>query len=171
MRPSAASPRDPDQPRLDLKIEFRHPGRVPVDRALLLRVAERVVANEGLSGPLRLSLHLLDDAALRRANRDRRGIDTETDVLSFPLLDELQSARVGFALPPGEPRHLGDVLISYDRARAQAAEYGHSLEREMCYLLAHGLLHLLGYDHQQQGEQRIMRRKEEAALIALGLSR
>ena len=92
-------------------------------------------------------------------------------MLSFPLLDEFQTSDSGFALPPGEPRHLGDVLISYERARAQAAAYGHSVERELCYLLAHGVLHLLGYDHRRPKERRAMREREEAALRPLGLAR
>ena len=130
-----------------------------------------MVAEEGLGGPLVLGIHLLDDVRLRRANRELRGVDAETDVLSFPLLSELQASASGFALPPGEPRHLGDVLISFERARAQAAEYGHSVERELCYLLAHGVLHLLGYDHLQPNERRAMREREEAALQPLGLTR
>jgi probable rRNA maturation factor len=130
-----------------------------------------VIAAEGLAGPLVLGVHLLDDVGLRQANRELRGLDSETDVLSFPLLSELQTSAPSFALPPGEPRHLGDVLISFERARAQAAEYGHSVERELCYLLAHGVLHLLGHDHVQPTERRAMREREEAALRPLGLTR
>jgi probable rRNA maturation factor len=134
-------------------------------------VARRVIAAEALAGPLVLGLHLLDDAALREANRRLRGVDAATDVLSFPLLSRLQTSESGFALPPGEPRHLGDVLISVERARVQAAEYGHSLDRELCYLLAHGVLHLLGYDHVRPSERRAMRQREEAALRPFGLTR
>jgi probable rRNA maturation factor len=74
-------------------------------------------------------------------------------------------------LPPDEPRLLGDVLISYERAVVQAGEYGHSLDRELCYLLVHGVLHVLGYDHLEDEERRQMRAREEAALGALGLIR
>jgi probable rRNA maturation factor len=144
--------------------------RAPLPRGLLQRVARRVVAAERLTGRLVLGLHLLDDEALRTANRSQRGLDATTDVLSFPLLPELQPSG-DFVLPPDEPRHLGDVLISYPRARQQAAEYGHSVEREICYLLAHGILHLLGYDHQEEAERLIMRQHEEAALAPLGLGR
>jgi probable rRNA maturation factor len=118
-----------------------------------------------------LSIALVDDAAIRTMNREQRGIDQATDVLSFPLLEHLQSAGEGFALPPDAPRHLGDVVISYERAAAQAAEYDHSFNREVCYLLAHGVLHLLGYDHVEEREQVAMRAREEAALAPLGLTR
>ena len=91
--------------------------------------------------------------------------------LSFPLLPDLQPEAPEFVLPPDAPRHVGDVLISYERAVAQAAEYGHSVEREVCYLLAHGILHLLGHDHQEEAERARMREREEAALRPLGLTR
>ena len=154
-----------------LTLELANRARAPVDGRLLRRVARRVLAAEPLDGPLRLSIHLLDDAALRTVNRERRGVDAATDVLSFPLLPRLQTGEDSFALPPNEPRHLGDVLISYERAVAQAANYGHSVEREVCYLLVHGVLHLLGYDHQEATERRVMREREEAALGPLGLGR
>lgn len=150
---------------------MRNAVRAPVRRALLLRVARRVVAAEGLSGPLLLAIYLVDDETQRRINREQRGIDATTDVLSFPLLSELQTGTVEFALPPDEPRHLGEVVISYPRVREQAEAFGHGEERELCYLLAHGVLHVLGYDHVEPEEQRRMRAREEAALAPLGLTR
>jgi probable rRNA maturation factor len=156
---------------LSLRLEFRDSVGGTIPRTLIARVARRVLAAEGLCEPLRLAVHLLDDDALRTANREQRGIDAPTDVLSFPLLPQLQSSGDGFTLPPDEPRHLGDVLISLERATAQAAEYGHSVEREVCYLLVHGVLHLLGYDHEAASERQMMRAREEAALLPLGLGR
>jgi probable rRNA maturation factor len=130
-----------------------------------------VVAAEDLDGPFRIEVHLLDDAGLRRVNREQRGVDAATDVLSFPLVSQLQPVGSDFALPPAEPSHLGEVLISFERARSQAAQYGHALQRELCYLLAHGVLHLLGYDHILEEERQRMRAREEAALKSLGLAR
>ncbi len=72
-----------------------------------------------------------------------------------------------FVTPPGQPRHLGDVVISFPRAAEQAVEYGHSLRRELAYLAVHGALHLLGYDHETEAEREVMRRKEEAALAEI----
>jgi probable rRNA maturation factor len=163
--------RPPAGARLHLRIALVDESGVPLDHHLLRRVARRVVAGEGLRGPYDLSIRLTDDCALRVANRAHRGLDRPTDVLSFPLLPRFQQGDSGFVLPPDARQHLGDVLISVERARAQAAEYGHAFEREVCYLLAHGVLHLLGHDHEEQAERKVMREREEAALAAVGLFR
>jgi len=112
-----------------------------------------------------VSLHLVGDETIRSLNREHRARDTPTDVLSFPLYE------AGFALPPGEAVHLGDVVISYPRAVQQAHDYGHSVDREIGYLVAHGVLHVLGYDHEDEADQVLMRAKEEEALRPLGLTR
>jgi probable rRNA maturation factor len=112
-----------------------------------------------------VSLHLVSDSTIRELNASHRARDSVTDVLSFPLLAP------GFVVPEGEPTNLGDVVISYPRAVAQADEYGHSVEREVAYLVAHGVLHILGYDHEEESERERMRRKEEEALQPLGFTR
>ena len=112
-----------------------------------------------------LSLHLVGDATIQALNAEHRRKDSATDVLSFPLHEP------GFVLPPGEPVHLGDVVVSYPRAVEQADEYGHSVEREVAYLVAHGVLHVLGYDHEEEAERLVMRQKEEEALRPLGFTR
>ena len=108
---------------------------------------------------------MVGERAIRRLNRRFRDKDAATDVLSFPLRTE------GFVLPPDEPPHLGNVVLCYPVARRQAQEYGHSEAREVAYLFAHGLLHLLGYDHEQPEEQAVMREREESALAAVDLRR
>jgi probable rRNA maturation factor len=110
---------------------------------------------------------VVDDDTIRALNRAYRGKDRPTDVLSFPLDDGSGE----FVLPPGAPRHLGAIVVSLPRALEQAREYGHSPAREFGYLVTHGLLHLLGYDHEAPEEQRAMRAREEAALLAVGLAR
>jgi probable rRNA maturation factor len=112
-----------------------------------------------------LGLHLVDDESIQALNAEHRAKDAPTDVLSFPLLS------ADFVVPPGEPLHLGDVVVSYPRAVAQADEYGHSVDREVAYLVAHGVLHVLGYDHEVEHEQKLMRQKEEEALQPLGFTR
>jgi probable rRNA maturation factor len=154
-----------------LSVELRNAARAPVDRAIVRRVAIAVLAGAGASGRHRLSVHVVDDDAIRSVNCRQRGIDSPTDVLSFPLSSSQRAGAEAFALPPGEPNHLGDVLISYERVVAQANEYGHSVEREFYYLLAHGVLHLLGFDHQEESERREMRKREEQALAPLELTR
>ena len=113
-----------------------------------------------------IGIHLVGDRTIRELNSQHRAMDRATDVLSFPLHDGTD-----FALPPDEMVHLGDVVVSYPRAVEQASEFGHSVEREVAYLVAHGVLHVLGYDHEQEDQQRAMRAKEEEALEPLGLTR
>lgn len=151
---------------LDLRFHVRRKSGARPNRRALRAVCEAALAGEGVSGPLLLTITLTDDAEIQAINTRYRGIDRPTDVLSFPLMDES-----AFALPPGQPRELGDVIVSYPRAVQQAEEYGHSVERELAYLVVHGLLHILGHDHEDPAEQAIMRAREEAALAVAGLTR
>ncbi|HEV7663042.1 MAG TPA: rRNA maturation RNase YbeY [Chloroflexota bacterium] len=120
-------------------------------------------------GAFTVSLHLVTDASIQALNASHRATDAATDVLSFPLQDAHDPG--GFVLPPGQPVHLGDVVVSYPRAVQQAADYGHSIEREVAYLVAHGVLHVLGYDHEADAEREHMRYLEEEALRPLGFTR
>jgi probable rRNA maturation factor len=115
-----------------------------------------------------ISLHLVGNDTIRSLNHEHRGLDSHTDVLSFPLHDP---NGMRFVLPPGQPASLGDVVVSYPRALEQARDFGHSIDRELGYLVAHGVLHVLGYDHEEPAERRIMRQKEEEALAPLGFIR
>ena len=119
---------------------------------------------------------LTDNAGIHQINLDMRGIDNPTDVLSFPMfqltpgapptLDDVE-ADPGTGLVP-----LGDMVLSLERAEAQGAEYGHGAEREAAYLAVHSVLHLLGYDHLDEGPMKAqMREREEAILAALGITR
>lgn len=114
-----------------------------------------------------LSLSFVGDAAMRRLNREHRGKDRTTDVLSFPLFEP-------FAVPkrarPGEPELLlGDIIISVDVAVRQAAAYGATPQREIERLLIHGVLHLLGHDHEEPRERARMLREEKRLAAAIGL--
>jgi probable rRNA maturation factor len=108
-----------------------------------------------------VSLSLIDDAAMRALNREYRGKDAPTDVLSFPL-DGPKPA-------PSREALLGDVVISVETARRQAAGYDGTLQRELYRLLIHGLLHLLGHDHVRADERRVMEREERRLAAAIGL--
>ncbi len=115
-----------------------------------------------------VSLSFVGDAAMRRINREHRGKDRPTDVLSFPMY-------APFCVPkraaPGEPElMLGDIVISVDTAVRQAADYDASLEAEIERLLVHGVLHLLGHDHEAEGERRRMRREERRLAKRIGLA-
>lgn len=131
------------------------------------QIAQRALDEYGLPASTEVSVLFCDDEMIRELNKSWRGVDTATDVLSFPQLED----EAGFSCPPGEELLLGDIVISLDRAAAQAHEFGHSLEREILYLFVHGLLHLLGCDHVEEEERRAMRRREEELLASAGVPR
>lgn len=128
---------------------------------------ERGVAVPDPAGEVHLLL--TGDEEIRELNRQFRGIDRPTDVLSFPLWEPGSEP---WNLPgEQEPEPLGDIVISVETAARQAEEYGHSLQREVAFLFVHGLLHLWGFDHQTEEQREEMRALEEAALSSLGLVR
>lgn len=130
-----------------------------VRRRALVTLARRVLAAEGAPAPLKLSVVVTDDETVRELNRRYRGEDAPTDVLSFGLEPDDR-----FVAPPASPRQLGEVVIAYPTAARQAGESGHDIDAELAHLLVHGLLHLLGHDHQSPKEARAMRAREEALL-------
>ena len=107
----------------------------------------------------------VDNEQIREMNSAYRDKDSATDVLSFPMYEADE------AIEDEEEILLGDIVISLERAAEQAEEYGHSLEREVMYLIVHGLLHLAGYDHMEDDEKKEMRRREEELLTVIGASR
>lgn len=140
---------------------------------MILTVLETAWKLEGRTSSPEISVVLCDDERIRELNRTYRGIDRPTDVLSFSQTELGEGEEIiPVARVQGEGDFLlGDIVISLERAAAQAAEYGHSLFREVGYLAVHGLLHLLGYDHRTPAEREIMRQKEEAVLERLALLR
>lgn len=132
-----------------------------------IRNAFQILLNlEDVWEEVEIGLTFVDNVVIQRLNREYRGKDVPTDVLSFP-----QDDADGFFVPEGLPRILGDIVISLPRAAEQASEYGHSMEREVVYLAVHGLLHLLGYDHESLEEQSAMRQREEEVMARIGLGR
>jgi probable rRNA maturation factor len=111
-----------------------------------------------------VNIILVDNVKIREINREYRGVDRETDVISFALND----FEVTF---PWEREELGDIYISVEKALEQSREYGHSFDRELVYLAVHGLLHLLGYDHLEEAEKKEMRQEEEKIMAEVGLLR
>jgi probable rRNA maturation factor len=138
------------------------------DRPGIERLVRSLVERHLSPGEYTLGLHLVGDETIRELNHEHRAADVHTDVLSFPLHDP---SGMRFVLPPGQPVNLGDVVVSYPRVLAQAREYGHSVARELAYLVAHGVLHVLGYDHETATDQARMRQLEEEALRPLGFTR
>ena len=140
---------------------------------LLERLLAETAAAEGVDNGV-VSLTFTDDEGIRELNRRFRGVDAPTDVLSFPMReageDDPEAWLAGEAAYE-EEEPLGDIVISLPRALAQAEEYGHSAEREIGFLFVHGLLHLLGYDHDTEEREREMFSRQEAVLAKAGLVR
>jgi len=118
-------------------------------------------------------LSLVDDATIQELNRNYRSKDTPTDVLSFAMEETLdEEPEIFFDEEDGEPLPmLGDIIISVPTAKRQAEEYGHSLKREMAFLAVHGFLHLIGYDHMTEEDERDMFARQDAILEQIGLTR
>jgi len=145
-----------------------------VDKGLIQRVTCLALARDQWERPATLDVHIVDDDEMQQINVSRRGVDEATDVLSFPLFDLEPGEGIRqdfFVLPPDEQTHIGEVVISFPRVQAQAEESGHSTEREIAFLTVHGVLHLLGYDHETVPQRRRMRRREEEILTEVGLRR
>ena len=142
--------------------------------ALIRRTIRTALAEEGLTAPCEVDVLLTDDDGIHEINREMRQVDRPTDVLSFPefeltpgQLPGPEDADPGTGLIP-----LGDMVLSMERVSAQAKEYGHSKRRELSYLVTHSVLHLLGYDHLDEGPMKAqMRAREEAIMALLGLER
>jgi len=128
----------------------------------LTQVIEAVNKYMSTGDSAEVSVSFMDADEIRELNRDYRGKDAATDVLSFPVNDVLK-------MGPGRP--LGDIAICMDVARRQAREYGHSLERELAFLVAHGMLHLLGFDHENEEDEAKMRAAQDEILGQLGIHR
>ena len=143
----------------------------------LRRVIPAALEAERVGLPCEVDVLFTDDEGIHQINLEQREVDRPTDVLSFPMFEFAPGTPPGpedrDLLDPGSGLlPLGDMVFSVDRIRAQAAEFGHSEQRELCYLAVHSALHLLGYDHLDEGPQKKqMRAREEAILGALGITR
>lgn len=142
--------------------------------ALIRKVIRTALAAEGLELPCEVNVCITDDEGIHEVNREMREVDRSTDVLSFPMFDLVPGELPGEEdMDPGTGLiPLGDMMISLEHVEAQAKEYGHSRKRELAYLVTHSALHLLGYDHLDEGEEKArMRAREEAILAELGITR
>ncbi|MEN6350022.1 MAG: rRNA maturation RNase YbeY [Syntrophomonas sp.] len=136
---------------------------------VILNVVNTAAKQVKLAKNTELSIMIVDNSYIQELNFIYRAQNTPTDVLSFAM-NELGEDELDFDVP-GEVNVLGDIVISLERAANQCEEYGHSLERELGYLVVHGMLHLLGYDHENEEESREMRILEESIMQAVKLER
>lgn len=135
---------------------------------------------EGVKIPYQISLLFVDNKKIREINKENRNIDKVTDVLSFPMLDYEEDKvfkdmylnyEFDETFKDGDELVLGDIVLSLERALEQSIEYNHSFEREASYLVVHSVLHLLGYDHMEEDEKKIMRSEEEKILSKMNIVR
>ena len=147
---------------------------------IINEVCEKALKAEEVNIPYQISLLFVDNEEIRDINRETRGIDKATDVLSFPMLDYpkdkvfkevYKETKFNEIYLDGEELVLGDMVLSLERAKEQSIEYNHSFNREVCYLVVHSILHLLGYDHMEDEEKKIMRKREEEILGNLNITR
>jgi len=141
---------------------------------LLTKVIPSVLEAEGVELACEVNVLLTDDAGIHEINLEQREVDRPTDVLSFPMFEFEPGDKPTEedADPATDLVPLGDMVLSLERAKEQAAEFGHSVEREVAYLCVHSILHLLGYDHMDEGPMKAqMREREEAILNTLGITR
>ncbi len=142
--------------------------------ALLQTVIPAALEAEGVEVPCQVDVLLTDDQGIHEINLEHRGVDAPTDVLSFPMFDLKPGDKPSAAdADPGTGTvMLGDMVLDLDRAREQGAEFGHGTVREVAYLAVHSVLHLLGYDHMDDGPRKAqMRARDEAILTQLGITR
>lgn len=146
----------------------------------LSEVCDFVLKEEELEIEYQISLLFVDNDEIREINEETRGINKETDVLSFPMIDyedgkvyKEMYKRYKFdeTYMDGNELVLGDMVLSLEKAQEQSVEFNHSYEREVCYLVVHSILHLLGYDHMEDDEKTIMRKREEEILNKLNIIR
>ncbi len=146
---------------ISIHIEQNFQGCIDENQAR--KIAQQVLKAESVTSPCEISIVLTDSETVQRLNRDYRGVDEPTDVLAFYMLPQ-QESEPPFVFPPDGVTHMGEIIISYPQAAKQAREQGHSVEQELALLIIHGILHLLGYDHERPEEEARMRAREKEIL-------
>ena len=149
-----------------MDILYENETSYEVDFDLIKKTAKAVLEYEHFSDNTEISVTIVSLDDIHQINLEHRGINRPTDVLSFPLIDFTRDK-----LPENEKIYLGDIVLCYDKVLSQAEEYGHSVERELAFLTAHSMLHLMGYDHMVPEEEKVMFAKQEEILAGMGLTR
>lgn len=146
-----------------------------VDLDVLDEIYCELMTYLGLKDEFEVELTIVDEQEIQTLNRENRGVDSITDVLSFPSMNvelPFDPQKYTDDIDPETGKFmLGDIILCSKRAKEQANEYGHSVKREVCYLVLHGLCHLFGFDHEKEDDKKKMRQVEEGVLSALGITR
>jgi probable rRNA maturation factor len=140
-----------------------------LDENWLQQVVENTLSNAGIDESICIGLVIAGDETVHKLNQSYRGIDSTTDVLAFAFAESATNIDEQFVTPPNMTGNLGEVIISYPQARKQAKEHNHTIKREVALLVAHGTLHLLGYDHEQVDDDERMRALEAKILDTTGM--
>lgn len=147
----------PDEIEISVKEDFRE----LINKDDMRKIVQQVLEIEKAPSPYEISIVFTDNETIHVLNRDYRGIDRATDVLSFCMASGEEKEALPFILPPDDIVHLGEVIISYPQAAVQAAPQKHSIDMELTSLLIHGILHLLGYDHEDTSDEAKMQEREK----------
>jgi probable rRNA maturation factor len=154
------------EPEINISVEQKL--KVSLEESWLRNIALKALEAEGIVSPTEMGLVVTDNETVQQLNRNYRDLDEPTDVLAFHMpLYKGQESELPFVSPPDGVHHLGEVVISYPKAVQQTQERGHNIEQELALLIIHGVLHLLGYDHEQPEERQRMRAKEKAIMRKL----
>ncbi len=163
----------------EISYEADTPLSIPYEE-IIRRVVEGALDQEGCPYEAEVSVTLTSGDEVRKLNREFRGVDRTTDVLSFPMVEYARPADFDFLEeddtsdcfnPETGELLLGDIVLSVEKIREQAEEYGHSLKRELAFLTAHSMLHLMGYDHMEEEERHLMEERQRLLMEALGIPR
>lgn len=152
---------------LQLSIQIEDPFVSLVDKDWLGKFVETTLIADGVGELVDIGLVIASDETVQNLNRSYRGVDASTDVLAFALSQPSSDEVEHFAMPPDKILHLGEVIVSYHQAERQAEEQHHPIERELALLVVHGVLHLLGYDHEKPEAEQSMRAMEAEILNSI----
>ena len=154
---------------LEINVSIEQKLKIPLRESWLQRIAVRTIEAEGIPSTSEMGLVITDSKTIQKLNKTYRGEDKPTDVLAFHMTPGTsQEPETHFVGPPDGVNHLGEVVISYPQAMRQAQEQGHGITQELALLIVHGVLHLLGYDHELPEEEQRMKARENEILERLG---
>ena len=154
-----------------IEVNYNAISELPNEEKLIKEVVIRVLEEEKVLPEVDVYITLTNNEEIHKINKEYRDVDRPTDVLSFPMYERDEIAGLKTDTDDEIEKILGDIIVSIEKVREQAEEYGHSFERELAYLVTHGMLHLLGYDHMIEEEKAVMRKREEEILETLNITR
>ena len=154
-----------------IEINYNGIRKKTKNEKLIEEVVRNVLISEKIDENIDVYVTLTNNEEIHKINNEYRNVDKPTDVLSFPIYEREEIKSLKSKKKSNEEKVLGDIIISVEKVKEQAEEYGHTFERELAYLVTHGMLHLLGYDHMIDEEKIMMRKREEEILSSLGIFR